>query len=145
MRVHLHHRFAEEIIVEIHRELRMESVAGHEVLIGADGNRRWPDEVKGHLVAETLVLGVTVSEVALRVGMRPNHLSEWRRMARERKLVLPGLSGTAFVPVEVIQEPTSVADPTLPQQTLDLIKGDITIRLDAGTPTLRIAEIMAVL
>ena len=57
----------------------MESVASHEVLIGADGNRRWPDEVKGHLVAENLVPGVT----ARRVGMRPNHLSEWRRMARE--------------------------------------------------------------
>jgi len=61
--------------VGVHRELRMESVAGYEVLIGADGNRRWPDEVKGHLVAETLVPGVTVNEVARRVGMRPNHLS----------------------------------------------------------------------
>jgi len=54
--------------VGVHRELRMESVAGHEILIGAEGNRRWPDEVKGHLVAETLVPGVTVNEVARRVG-----------------------------------------------------------------------------
>jgi transposase len=121
------------------------SVAGHEVLIGADGNRRWPDEVKGHLVAETLVPGVTVNEVARRVGMRPNHLSEWRRMAREGKLVLPDLSGAAFMPVEVIREPTPVAEPTPPQQTLDLIKGDITIRLDAGTLAMRVAEIVAAL
>lgn len=123
----------------------MESVAGHEVLIGADGNRRWPDKVKGHLVAETLVPGVTVNEVARRVGMRPNHLSEWRRMAREGKLVLLDLSGAAFVPVEVIQELVPVAEPTPPQQTLDLIKGDVTIRLDADTPAMRIAEIVTAL
>ena len=124
---------------------QVKSVAGHEVLIGAEGNRRWPDEVKGHLVAETLVPGVTVNEVARRVGMRPNHLSEWRRMAREGKLVLPDLSGAAFVPIEVIQELVPVAEPTPPQQTLDLIKGDVTIRLDAGTPAMRIAEIVTAL
>jgi len=29
----------------VHRELRMVSVASHEVLIGANGNRRWPNLV----------------------------------------------------------------------------------------------------
>uniref|UniRef100_UPI00147E8592 transposase n=1 Tax=Ruegeria atlantica TaxID=81569 RepID=UPI00147E8592 len=62
--------------------LSLESVAGHEILIGRDGKRRWPEEVKGQLVAETLVPGVTVNEVTRRAGMRPNHLSECRRLAR---------------------------------------------------------------
>ena len=66
-------------------------------------------------------------------------------MAREGKLVLPDLSGAAFVPIEVIQELVPVAEPTPPQQTLDLIKGDVTIRLDAGTPAMRIAEIVTAL
>lgn len=128
------------------RELRMESVAGHEILVGADGKRRWPDAVKGHLVAETLVPGVTVNEVARRVGMLPNHLSEWRRQAREGKLVLPDLSGAAFVPVEVVpySAPTVEETPKL-YNTVDLIKGDVTIRLDSGTPAARIAEIVAAL
>lgn len=47
----------------VHRGLRMESVASQEILIGADGKRRWPDEVKGHLVAETLVPGVVQSHL----------------------------------------------------------------------------------
>lgn len=128
------------------RERRMESVAGYEILVGADGKRRWPDAVKGHLVAQTFAPGVTVHEVARRVGMLPNHLSAWRRQAREGKLVLPDLSGAAFVPVEV--EPpsaTPVQEARDMSGTVDLIKGDVTIRLDAGTPATRIAGIVAAL
>jgi len=131
--------------VGVHRELRMESVAGHEILVGSDGKRRWPDAVKGQLVAETLVSGVTVNEVAQRVGMRPNHLSEWRRQARQGKLVLPDLSGAAFVPVEMAVTATPLAEPPILSPTMDLIKGDVTIRIDAGTPAARIAEIAAAL
>ena len=127
------------------RELRMESVAGHEILVGSDGKRRWPDAVKGHLVAETLVPGVTVNEVARRVGMRANHLSEWRRQARQGKLVLPDLSGAAFVPVEMAVTATPLAEPPVVSPTMDLIKGDVTIRIDAGTPAARIAGIAAAL
>ncbi|MDR6267726.1 MULTISPECIES: transposase [Rhodobacterales] len=123
----------------------MESIAGHEVLVGSDGNRRWPDAVKGHLVAETLVLGVTVNEVARRVGMRPNHLSEWRRQAREGKLILPDLSGAAYVPVEVSKPTAPVEDSSARSKTVDVIEGDVTIRLDADTAAVRIAEIAAAL
>ena len=108
--------------------------------------RRWPEEVKARIVAETLVDGATVNAVARRHGMRPNHLSEWRRMAREGKLVLPNLEGIAFVPVTI--DKVDVALPELPVTdagTLDLLKGDVTIRLNADTSASRIAEIAAAL
>ncbi len=96
--------------------------------------------MKGHLVAETLVPGVNVNEVARRVGMRPNHLSEWRRMAREGKLVLPALaeepSFAALVVREVVETAPEPASPPL-----DLICGSVTVRLDVSTSAARIAEI----
>ena len=108
----------------------------------ADGKRNWPPEVKAQIVAETLIEGETVKAVARRYELIPSTVSDWRRMARQGKLVLPNLDGMDFVPVE-IAAPSPVAQPLLAtsSNTLDVMKGDVTVRLDAATPAARIAEI----
>jgi len=107
-----------------------------------DGKRNWPPELKARIVAETLIEGETVNAVAKRYELIPSTVSDWRRMARQGKLVLPNLDGMDFVPVE-IEAPALVAQslPNLVSNTLDVIKGDVTVRLDAATPAARIAEV----
>ena len=113
----------------------------------SDGKRRWPLELKARIVAETLIEGATVSEVAKRYDLVPSSVSDWRRMALAGKLVLPNLDGMDFVPVQI--EDPKVLNAVCPQPplvgTLDVMKGDITIRLAGDTAAVRIAEIVAAL
>tara|TARA_R110002072_G_scaffold130690_1_gene269766 strand:- start:165 stop:551 length:387 start_codon:yes stop_codon:yes gene_type:complete len=108
----------------------------------ADGKRNWPRGLKARIVAETLIEGETVNAVAKRYELIPSTVSDWRRMARQGKLVLPNLEGMDFVPVEIeALAPVAEALPNPFSTTLDVIKGDVIVRLDAATPAPRIAEI----
>ncbi len=64
-------------------------------------------------------------------------------MARMGKLVLPNLDGMKFVPVQIEEAnpPAAIHVPTVHSGTLDLIKGEVTVRLNAGVTPERIAQI----
>jgi len=116
----------------------MEVLIESGVVIRPRGHRRWLDELKAEIVAETLVEGATVNAVARQYDMCPNHLSEWRRMAREGKLVLPAVPEEAeFAPLVVCEETPSTSLPS--SGTLEVIRGAVTVRLDVATPAGRIA------
>ena len=53
-----------------------------EVLTGPGRRRRWSSEEKARIVAETLVAGARVSEVARRWQLCPQQVFGWRREAR---------------------------------------------------------------
>jgi transposase len=108
----------------------------------ADGKRNWPSELKARIVAETLIEGETVKAIAKRYELIPSTVSDWRRMARQGKLVLPNLDGMNFVPVEIeAAAPLAQPLPAASASTIDVIRHDVTVRLDAATPAARIAEI----
>lgn len=112
--------------------------------IGCRSRRRWPEEVKARIVAETLRPGATVDEVARRHGLNANHLSSWRTLAREGKLVLPA-------PQDAVEFAAMVVAPSdsgrLPPETTgpQIVVGAVTIRLEPGASAERIAAIVRAL
>ena len=114
-----------------------------EMLSTTRGQRRWPDGLKGWIVAQALVPEVTVNEVAGRYDVRHNQLSGWRKLARDGKLGVPDIAGAVFAPL-VLQDESRV-DAPVACGTLELIRGDAIVRLYVATPADRIAEIVRAL
>lgn len=110
-------------------------------------NRKWPDEVKARVVAETLEAGASVNEVARRHGVPANHVSSWRTLARKGRLVLPApeapvefaslMLGPGEEPCPVVVRPVS--------ERAELVVGAVTIRLEAGASADRIASVVRAL
>lgn len=92
--------------MEHQNEHRMEvrgskGVSRIEVLDGPTGRRRWPDELKARIVAESFQPGARVCDVAAKYGLIARHLSEWRGLARKGELVVPIDVAPAFVPLVI--------------------------------------------
>lgn len=134
----------------VQKDVHLECVDRMEVLAGPTGRRRWSDELKGQLVAETFVSGITVREVAERYDLQPNRLSTWRGLARQGKLVVPELAGADFTPATsmvnfadvVLADSGSLATGLAP---IKLEAGGVTLRLDANTGMDQIAELVLAL
>lgn len=102
-----------------------------EVVQRTRGYRRWPDEVKARIVAESFQPGARVADVARRHDLAAHQLSDWRRQAREGRLVLPAdaMAGVAsdalpaFVPVSV--EPEDISAPADAGRTSGVITIEI--------------------
>ena len=126
----------------VRRERSMEAVGFVDLLAALAAKRRWSEEAKGRMVAETRVAGVTVNEVARRHGVKANHRSSWRTLARQGNLVVPDIAGAEFTSAVMVAQP--VATPTAPA-SIDLLIGAVMVRLDAATPAARIAELVMAL
>ena len=77
---------------EVHEVRRLK------VINGELGRRKWSVEEKGRIVAESMVPGAIVSEVARRHQLNPQQLFAWRHDAKQGRLALPA-EAMSFVPV----------------------------------------------
>ena len=107
---------------------------------GRGRQRQWPDEIKARIVSESLRPGATVNEVAERHGLKPNHLSAWRTLARRGKLVLPAPEDEMEFAAMVVDTPS--AEPSLQEaRRPEIVVGSVVIRLEDGASAARIVAV----
>ncbi len=116
-----------------------------EVLEGPTGRRNWPDEVKAQIVAESFEPGVKVSVVARRHGLSPQHLTGWRRLAREGQLVLPSHGQEPFARLVVGEPPAVPPEAQGDVRSISIEADGIVIRVPGEISVSRLGEIVRVL
>ena len=94
---------------------------------GVERRRRWSEEDKARIVAESLEPGVVVAEVARRYGIHRNQLYGWRNAVG----VQPAKSGKAreapgFVPVTVVPEAPDAPDSG---GSIEIVIGSVSVHL----------------
>src|SRR3954462_8584868 len=70
-----------------------------EVIPGIGRRRRWSDEEKARIVAESLDPATTASAVARRYGLHVSQLFTWRQQLQRSASSAVAIDGPAFVPV----------------------------------------------
>ena len=106
-----------------------------EVITGVGRRRRWSDDVRAAIVAETLEEGAVVSAVARRHGVAPSQVFAWRKAARVQSLALPAETAP-FAPVVVAdgraQGPPPFAQRPLPMIEVETAEAKLRIPVDAS-------------
>jgi transposase len=112
-----------------------------EVLTGTPRRRRWTDEEKVAIVAESQAPGAQASEIALRYGLHRNQLYGWRRAfgsaADANAMVGAGARELDFVPV--------VADGGSGAAAIEIQIGGAVVRVRAGVELALLGKVLRLL
>jgi len=93
----------------------------HEVIVGVERRRRWSEEHKLSILMEVGVDGATVAEVARRHDITRQHIYQWRRELR-RKRLWPGSGETVFLALDTpANDTTAEARPPCDGATIDIV------------------------
>ena len=109
-----------------------------EVITGVGRRRRWTDEEKAWIVAESLDPASTVSAVARRYGLHPSQLFVWR----QRLAAAAVGEAPTFVPV-VVAEDAAAPSPELAGR-IEIALGPAVVRVGADVDAAALRRVLEV-
>ena len=106
------------------------------MITGVGRRRRWTDEEKAWIVAESLDPATTTSAVARRYGLHPSQLFVWRQ-----RLAAPaGREAPGFVPV-VVAEDAAATSPELAGR-IEIALGPAVVRVGADVDAAALRRVL---
>jgi transposase len=107
-----------------------------EVITGTGQRRRWSDEDKARIVAESLDPRTTASAVARRYGLHTSQLFTWRQQLERSASSTTAVGGSGFVPVLLAEDGAASAEP---RGRMEIALGSVVVRVgaDVDGPALR--------
>jgi transposase len=119
---------------------------GRVEIFRGQARRRWSEEDKRRLVAETLTPGETVHGVARRRGVSPSQLFAWRKLFRagiDRAVPTARVPGFAAVALAPAGRPPAAEAPPPGLIEIELVGGDRVRLSGAADPALAQAVLRA--
>ena len=119
-----------------------------EVITGIARRRRWSEQDKARIVAESLEPGVVVADIARRYGLHRNQLYDWRAAFGIRPDKIEpdktgdGCPAPAFVPVTVASE-APVAESA--HSRIEIVLGAVSVRLTGHIDATALRQVMDVI
>ena len=110
-----------------------------EVITGVGRRRRWSDEDKARIVAESLDPRTSASAVARRYGLHASQLFTWR----QRLAALAACEGSGFVPVVVAEG--GAAAPAEMAGRIEIALGPAVVRVGADVDAAALRRVLEVL
>jgi transposase len=113
------------------------------VITGVERRRRWSEQDKARIVAESLEPGVIVAKVAWRYGIHRNQLYGWRSAFG----VQPAKTGEAreapgFVPVTVVPE---VSEVSVYGGPIEIVVGSFSVPLTGTVDATALRQVLEVI
>ena len=113
-----------------------------EVITGVGRRRRWTDEEKAQMVAESLDPRTTASAVARRYGLHVSQLFTWRQqLQRSAASSVAAIGGPAFVPVLMAEDSPA---PTEAASRMEIALGPAVVRVGADVDAAALRRVLEV-
>ncbi|UGA44444.1 transposase [Bradyrhizobium quebecense] len=101
-----------------------------EVLEGPSGRRVCSEAERARIVAESLLPGAQVSEVARKHGATRWHIYDWRRRFRQRGMLAPCEASQSTFAALVVE--SALEERQVPAIKLEIAIGDVVLRTDTA-------------